>query len=238
LDATCTPFSIGIERINADHGRDKFRTVYSLSEHGESVPVNGPIKTRSDMKGFNIVDKLKVDDFANVRYVINKVGKNKAHFVMITDPFKVSWRLREGIQHLLMDYMLDLELVHDLVRISTDFDMAAIDMAIKVGANAIVVDDLAGEKTSVIPPKQYRKYIKPYHRKIINYAHKKGIKIVTHSDGNIWPILNDFLEVGFDGIHPIQPQCMDIGEVKKYLSGRTCILEDIDCRYLLPSGTK
>jgi uroporphyrinogen decarboxylase len=63
------------------------------------------------------------------------------------------------------------------------------------------------------------------------------MKIVKHSDGNLWPILDDFIEVGFDGIHPIQPQSMDIAEVKKHLSGKACILGNIDCRYLLPYGS-
>ena len=63
-------------------------------------------------------------------------------------------------------------------------------------------------------------------------------RIVKHSDGNIWPLLDDFVEVGFDGVHPIQPQCMDIGEVKQYLAGKACVLGNIDCRDLLVSGTE
>lgn len=239
LDATCTNFSIGIELINENYGRDKFGTVYSLSEHGEPIPVDGPVKDRSEIKGFDMVDKLNIDDFANVQHVIHKLGKSKAHFVMITDPFKVSWRLRGGMQHLLTDYILDPGLVHDLARISTDFDMAAIDIAIKVGADGVImVGDLAGEQTTMMSPDQFREYIKPYESEIVNYAHKKGIKIVKHSDGNIWSILDDFLEIGFDGAHPIQPQCMDIAEVKEYLGGRMCILGNIDCRVLLPFGTE
>ena len=38
--------------------------------------------------------------------------------------------------------------------------------------------------------------------------------IIKRTDGNIWPILDGLLEAGFDGIHPIQPQCMDIKQVK------------------------
>lgn len=66
----------------------------------------------------------------------------------------------------------------------------------------------------------FREYIKPYHSEIVEHAYGKGVKIVKHSDGNIWPILADFVEVGFYGIHPIQPQCLDIGEVKNHLSDR------------------
>ena len=61
---------------------------------------------------------------------------------------------------------------------------------------------------------------------------------MKHTDGNVWPILDDLLEVGFDGIHPIQPQCMEIQDVKKHLRGKACVLGNIDCTYLLPFGTK
>jgi len=64
------------------------------------------------------------------------------------------------------------------------------------------------------------------------------VKAVKHSDGNVWPILDDFIEVGFDGYHPVQPQSMDIGEVKTHLSGRACVIGNIDCRDLLVSGTE
>ena len=62
--------------------------------------------------------------------------------------------------------------------------------------------------------------------------------IIKHTDGNIWPILNDLMEAGFDGLHPIQPQCLDIKEVKDHLKGKACILGNIDCTYLLPFGSK
>jgi len=239
LDATYSNFSMGLERISENRGRDKYGTLYSLSEHGEPVPIEGAIKSASDIKGFDMISRLKSDDFTRVEYVIDKVGKDKAHFLTITDPFKVSWRLRGGMEHLLMDYMLNPKLVHALARIATDFNMAVIDMATKMGVDGVVmVGDLAGEETTLISPEHYREYIKPYHKEIVAYAHQKELKVVKHSDGNIWPILDDFLKVGFDGIHPIQPQCMDIREVKKYLTGKACILGNIDCRNLLPFGTE
>ncbi len=239
LDATCTNFSIGIKKIGVDRGRDKFGTVYFLSEHGEPMPVDGPIKTPEDLLGFDMVSKLEADDFSRVKYVIDKVGKEKAHFVSITDPFKVSWRRRGSMQELLIDFALNPQMVQDLARIATDFDKAAIDMIAEVGADAVTVPgDLAGEYTTIMSPKHYREFIKPYHKEIVDHAHKKGLKIIKHTDGNVWPILDDFLEVGFDGFHPIQPQCMDIGEVKAYLAGKMCVMGNIDCRDLLVSGTE
>ena len=239
IDSTAMNFSIGLERLREDYGRDKFGTYYFLSEHGEPCPTDGPIKGPKDLKGFDMVSKLEPDDFSGVKYVIDKVGKDKAHFVSITDPFKVSWRRRGGMQNLLMDYVLNPQFVHDLARIATDFCMAAIDIAVDVGVDVIAVPgDLAGEYSTMMSPQHYREYIKPYHREMVEHAHKKGLKIVKHTDGNIWAILDDFVEVGFDGFHPVQPQSMDIAEVKKHLTGKACVLGNIDCRDLLPFGTE
>jgi len=73
LDALCSNFSMGLKRINEDYGRDKYGTLYSLSEYGEPVPVEGVIKDASDIKGFDMVSKLEPDDFVRVQYVIDKV---------------------------------------------------------------------------------------------------------------------------------------------------------------------
>ena len=238
LDATCSNFSIGLEPIGEDRGRDKFGTVYRLSEHGEPFPIDGPIKSKSDLTGFDMVSRVEREDFSRVEYVIDKAGKDRVSLMSVTDPFKVSWRRRGGMEQLLMDYAEDPELVHGLARVATDFDKAVIDMALEIGVDAIIMPgDLSGESSTIMSPAHYREYIKPYHAEIVEHVHQKGSKIVKHTDGNVWPILDDFLEVGFDGFHPVQPQCMDIGEVKQRLLGKMCILGNIDCRNLLVSGT-
>ena len=182
---------------------------------------------------------MNKSDFEGVKYVIDKVGKNKAHFVTVQDPFKIAWSLRGSMELLLMDYILNPELVHGLARIATDYDKAAIDIIAGIGADVIFLPgDLAGEQTLLMSPKHFREFVKPYEREIVEHTHRRGLKIVKHSDGNMWPILDDIMEMGFDGFHPIQPQCMDIGEVKRHVAGTVCLLGNIDCRDLLPFGTE
>lgn len=239
LDATTYIISTQREPLGEDFVQDKFGTIYQLSEHGEPFPIEGRIKDRSDLRGFDMVSKLGPEDFAGIKYIIEQVGPSKAHFALIPDPYKISWRLRGGMQNLLMDYILQPELVHDLARIATDYYLGAVDLALAAGVDTVVMNgDLAGEQTTMMSPDQYREYLKPYHKEIVDHVHARNLQIIKHSDGNVWPILDDFLEVGFDGIHPIQPQCMDIGETKEYVAGRACILGNIDCRHLLVFGTE
>jgi uroporphyrinogen decarboxylase len=239
LDSTCTGPSARMKRLDERHAQDKFGTIWALSEHGEPFPREGPIRELGDLRGFDMLSRLNRRDFEVVKYVIDTTGEDRAHFAAITDPFKASWSLRGSMENLLLDYRLDPALVHELMRMATDYAKAAIDMAIEVGADGILLSgDFAGEETLLMSPTHFREYIKPYHKEIVEHTHQGGRMIVKHSDGQMWPILDDLMDVGFDGFHPVQPQCMDIADVKRHVAGRMCLVGNIDCRILLPFGTQ
>lgn len=237
LDSASTYFSSEMKIAGKNIAIDKFGTKYHLSPHGQPLPYEGPVNCIEDTINFKMAESLSIRDFDGPQYMAGKVGKEKAVFMVVSDPFKLSWKLRGGMEHLLTDYATNPGLVHKLASITTEYNIAAIEYAAGFGIDAIAVEgDLAGSANLLISPAHFKIYIKPYLEKIVEFAHKKGLKIIKHSDGNIWPILDELVEIGFDGIHPIQPQCMDIGEVKKYLGGRACIIGNIDCQELLPNG--
>ena len=103
LDATIGGASQGMERIGADLTRNRHGMVFRLSEHGEPVIVEGPIKEPSDVKVYELV-KPSPNDFAQVQYVMEKVGQDTAHFMTLGDPFKTSWLLLGGMEKLLLNY--------------------------------------------------------------------------------------------------------------------------------------
>jgi uroporphyrinogen decarboxylase len=171
--------------------------------------------------------------------MVNKLGSDVAHFFAIPGPFRFSWQLRGAMERLLLDYMRAPQLALDLARITTDFSLAALEKARQAGADVICLEgDLAFNTNTLMSPDHYRKFLKPFHAEIVDSAHRLGMKIVKHSDGNLWPILDDFIEIGFDGVHPIQPQSMDIKETKEHLAGKACVVGNIDCSFLLPYGSK
>ena len=235
-DGISTVFIIRKERVAEDLVRDKYGTTYRLSNVGEPIAIDGPVQGPQDLE--KIAD-MEPDpgDFAMLRYLIARMGKDVAHFFAIPGPFRFSWQLRGAMERLLLDYMIDPDLALSLARITTDFCKAAIEMAADAGADVVVLEgDLAFNTSTLMSPDQYCRFLKPHHTEIAEFAHRRGLKIVKHTDGKLWPILDDLLEAGFDGIHPIQPQCMDIKEVKTHLKGRAAVLGNIDCSFLLPFG--
>ncbi len=239
LDAMSLLSSTGNRRIpgTADHVQDRYGIVYRLSEHGSAFPVDGPVKEPDDLKKFKPM-MPKDSDFRAVRTMRERLPDL---FIILNTPgtFRFSWSLMGGMEKLLFGYAADPGFCLELARITTDFVKTLVEASIEAGADGIVLEgDLAMKTNTLMSPAHYRKFLKPYHQEICGTAHKRGVPIVKHTDGNIWPILDDLLEAGFDGIHPIQPQSMEIQEVKDQLKGKACVLGNIDCAYLLPFGKK
>lgn len=231
--------STGQESISESHLKDKYGCTYLASEHGSAIVVEGPIKKAQDLIGYDMTSILSPEDLDKERYMVEYAGGRKACMMWCEDPFKISWMLRGGLEKLMLDYAVDPTLVHDLARVATDFNLAIIEMAAQIGIDIIGLEgDLASEETTMMSPGHYREFVKPYQIEIVDHTHRLGLKIFKHSDGNMWPILDDHVEVGFDGFHPIQPDCMDIAEVKAHTSGKLCLIGNIDCRDLLCEGSE
>ncbi len=239
LDAISYHFSIGFKKISRNKVRDKYGRIHNASPHGEPMPAEPYIRSLSEAKKFNMASKLELEDFSDLQLVIKRFGRNRAHLMPLTDPFKVSWRSIGGMGNLLLNFRENPKLVHQLLQVATDFILKAIDIAIDIGVDAFIMNgDFAHETGLLFSLEDYRKYLKPSHAKIVEHIHQKGKLIAKHSDGDVWPLLDEWLEIGFDGIHPIQPQCMDIKQVKQYVSGKMAVMGNIDCRTLLVLGSE
>ena len=97
-----------------------------------------------------------------------------------------------------------------------------------------LVDDLSYGSGPMIDPKFFRKYVFPWYEEIAAICRKNDL--LFHSDGSLWPMLDDLASVGFQALHPIDPTCMDIRQVKEKVGKKIGILGNIDVD-LLARGT-
>jgi len=87
-------------------------------------------------------------------------------------------------------------------------------------------------------PRFFREYELPNLKEIVEIGKRHGVPVLKHSDGNLYPILEDIVGAGIDGLHPIEPGAMDLKGVKESLGKKICILGNVDCRRVLPYGTE
>jgi uroporphyrinogen decarboxylase len=65
-------------------------------------------------------------------------------------------------------------------------------------------DDMGYKFNQFFSLATYRRLLKPFHQKAIDWAHAKGIKAYLHSCGDIRPFIPDLVEMGLDGLEPLE----------------------------------
>lgn len=98
-------------------------------------------------------------------------------------------------------------------------------------------DDIAHNTGLLIHPKYLRKYVFPWYKKIGDVCRDRGIGFVFHSDGDCTEAIDDLINCGFHGFNPIQPNCMDIEEVKRKWGDRLCLIGNLNLDSTLTLGT-
>lgn len=98
-------------------------------------------------------------------------------------------------------------------------------------------DDIAINTGLFISPQVYRTYLFPWMKKIGDLCKKKDIPFIYHTDGNIWSVLDDLKNCGVNALQPIEPQAMDIVELKQERGKDFCLVGNVDVD-LLARGTK
>jgi len=98
-------------------------------------------------------------------------------------------------------------------------------------------DDIAHNTGLLINPSYLRKYLFPWYKKMGDVCRNEGIGFIFHSDGDCTEIMDDLVDVGFHGFNPIQPNCMDIVEVKKKWGQRLCLIGNLNLDSTLTLGS-
>ncbi|OQY22549.1 MAG: hypothetical protein B6I35_05785 [Anaerolineaceae bacterium 4572_32.2] len=118
--------------------------------------------------------------------------------------------------------------------------LAAVHAAADAGMPGFVYSDDMGYKSGPqTSPRALDEFFGPSLRRIAATAHKRGLKIIIHSCGNIYQLLDLFVDWGFDGVHSLEPTAgIDLAEVKRRVGDRMCIFGNLDISHVLSHGTR
>jgi len=97
-------------------------------------------------------------------------------------------------------------------------------------------DDIAYVTGLMMSPQVLRQYFFPWLAKIGDLAHAARKPLIYHTDGLLYPVMEDIIRCGVDALHPIEPQAMALAEVKSRYGDRLCLIGHVDVD-LLTRGT-
>lgn len=119
-----------------------------------------------------------------------------------------------------------------------DWTIAVVRHLRDVGVDFVwTFDDMAYRSGPMFSPRVFRTVFLPHLQRVAAAIKGEGLPWILHSDGNLMPILDDLLTLGFDGLHPLEPGPMDIEAVKRDYGQRVCLIGNIDLNYTLTRGT-
>lgn len=114
----------------------------------------------------------------------------------------------------------------------------------ELGENVDIIkigDDLGTQDRLMISPKMYRQVLKPIHADYIAFIRQRTrAKVFFHTDGDVFDLLDDFVEIGVDILNPIQTSAgkmANLAELKRRYGSHLVFCGAVDTQSILPSGT-
>lgn len=118
---------------------------------------------------------------------------------------------------------------HFLAELGSNVDM------VKIG------DDLGTQTGLMISPKMYRELLKPLHADYIKFIKENtNAKVFFHTDGDVFDLVDDFIEIGVDILNPIQTSAgkmANLEALKKRYGDDLIFCGAIDTQNILPYGS-
>ena len=114
----------------------------------------------------------------------------------------------------------------------------------EIGDNIDIIkigDDLGTQDRLMISPRMYRRLLKPIHADLIQFIKERTkAKVFFHTDGDVFDLIDDFVEIGVDILNPIQTSAgkmANLEELKSRFGKNLVLCGAIDTQHVLPFGT-
>jgi len=152
--------------------------------------------------------------------------------------FERAMQLR-GIEEVLMDMIENPQFVHDLLDGYLSLRLQLIDRIIdRIPVEGIIDGgDDCDQRGPMMGLQRWQEFIKPRLGAVIDHVHSKGLPVIAHMCGNVRPLVDDLLELKLDALESLQPEAMDIYDLKAVTRGKMVLVGGMGAQSTLPFGT-
>ena len=185
---------------------------------------------------------------AHVRECARRMAEENQFAILATPwllfPFERAYAM-QGMEAFLLNMAKDADFARALLERIADYCKQLMGHFLEeLGDNVDIIkigDDLGTQKSLMISPQMYREILKPIHAEFISFIKARtNAKILFHSDGDVAPLIKDFIEIGVDILNPIQTSAgsmSDLPSLKKRFGNNIVFCGGIDTHRVLPYGS-
>ncbi len=201
--------------------------------------VGHPLADDEAIDSYEPPDPTRPELYTDAQRVIEQFGDEYWIVgVTVTTIFETAWALR-GLERTLMDFVARPALLERVLDIPFNYHLTAARRLVEMGVDMVWTgDDMGTQDRMLISPDTWRRFFKPRMATFISTLKRinPDVKVAYHSDGVIYPIIPDLVEIGLDVLNPVQPRCMDPETLNREYGDRLCFWGSIDEQHTLPFG--
>ena len=222
--------------IQNNYFKDEWGIVMMLGDDVMPSPVKNPLQKEENLKGFQPPDPRAPHRLAKLASAVRRFKKVKPVVLGMSDTFAIPWKLR-GMSDFLMDLITNPLFAKKIIDMVVEYNCELVRAAAQIGVDIIrPTDDYAFNTGPMMSPKIWKEFFQPGLTKIVEVAHRHGLKVVKHTDGLIHDLIEPILETGVDAIHPIEPlPGQSLSEYKQRFGRRICLIGNLNCKEALTS---
>ena len=222
------------EPIGPNTWRDKNGNVLRLAEGSENL-----LTIKRGDEGYDYTEddfvyrepEIDEDQLELVRHVISELGDT--HFIFARSP-EGSISLPGGLVNGIKLCIRKPEVVRKAVEVALKQAKAIDKIFAREGVDALSPGaDYGYNQGTFVQPSIIEDLFFPAMKAQCDHAHSLGVKILKHSCGNNWPIMDLFVRAGYDAYQSIQPTAgMDLGRLKDKYGDRISFWGGVSCERL------
>ncbi len=239
---------IGVEKSNNYSDAPEYTCPWGIgwrnvkNQFGSYTEIVGnPLAGDEDkLNRWNIPDPSEKSQYTAMRAMLDRYGDE--YWIAGScrcSLFETAWFLR-GLDQFMVDLLINEDYVNALLDKIVEFPRAALKEFIRMGTDMVWMgDDVATQLGMMISPEVWRKYFKPRYARLFKEFKETNpdIVIAYHSCGNCEAVIEDFIEIGLDVLHPVQPMAIDPILTKRRYGDRLTLMGGLDIQLLMPNGS-
>lgn len=172
---------------------------------------------------------------------VKNIKENTDAYVLVTiwgSHFEKAYFAR-GIENFLADLAAEPDYARELLGMIIRKNLVMLENIVHIpGVDGILLgSDWGSQRDLLMSPACWRELIAPGEQQEYDLIHAAGKDVWVHSCGDIRRIFPDLAQMGVDALNPIQPECMDVYELKEKYGERIAFWGGISTQKTLPYGT-
>lgn len=230
------------EEVHEEGARytDEWGITYVKGGWPVMVQVDVPIKGREDWKNYSLPGPDAPYRTSMIRDAVKANENDIAIIAGFLGPFTMMYWYFMDLATLSLTVFDDPALIREICDAYTRWVFECARIAYSAGGidSFMVADDWGGTTSLLMSPEHLRQFfIKPF-TDIVRGLKQYGLPIAMHNDGNLWAVLDDLVQTGINGYHPVERAAsMDLAEVKRRYGGKLCPIGNINNKTTMVTGT-